>query len=139
MAQCETTRDGRDLPPGRVAETRFFLVAHEADALTVIGMSTLRHTLTPLLEDVGGHIGYRIRPSARRQGYGTRILELTLRQAQPLGLSRVLLTCDQDNIASARVIQRNGGVLASEGYSAQTATVVSRYWIELPASTNGAR
>ncbi len=84
------------------------------------------------MEDVGGHIGYRIRPSERRKGYGTLILALTLAEARKLGLPRVLLTCDQDNIASARVIQANGGALASEGYSPQTQTLVSRYWIELP-------
>ena len=139
VRQCEAASEGRDLPPGRVAQMTYFLAIGAAEAGEVIGLSSLRHTLTPPLEDVGGHIGYRIRPSARRQGYGTLILELTLRQAQALGLSRVLLTCDRDNLASARVIQRNGGVLASEGYSSQTATVVSRYWIALPSPTNGAR
>lgn len=139
VSQCAAVSEGRDLPPGRVAQTTYFLVVGDAEAGEVIGLSSLRHTLTPPLEDVGGHIGYRIRPSTRRKGYGTLILELTLAQARILGLQRALLTCDRDNIASARVIQRNGGVLASEGYSPQTATVVSRYWIEVPSPTNGAR
>jgi len=97
----------------------------------VLGTMALRHYLTPLLEDVGGHIGYAIRPSERRKGYGTRILALTLERARAMGLGRVLVTCDTDNLGSARVIQRNGGALASEGHSVRTGTRVSRYWIDI--------
>jgi predicted acetyltransferase len=119
---------GARLPLGMVAEDTFWLVR---DGAEVLGASRLRHTLTPALEDVGGHIGYSIRPGARRQGYGTLQLALTLERARERGLARVLLTCDTANVGSVRVIERNGGVLASQGYSAVTGTDVSRYWIAL--------
>jgi predicted acetyltransferase len=119
---------GEGLAPGVVPEDMYWLVR---DGAEVLGASRLRHTLTPALEDVGGHIGYSIRPSARGQGYGMLLLALTLERAGARGLARVLLTCDTANVGSARVIERNGGVLASQGYSAITGTDVSRYWIAL--------
>jgi predicted acetyltransferase len=122
---------GVGLKPGIVPSSAYWLLRHDVDGVTVLGVSHLRHTLTPSLEDVGGHIGYSIRPSERRRGYGARILALTLPHARALGLTRVLLTCDTDNVASARVIEKNGGILASEGYSALVETRVSRYWITL--------
>ncbi|HEX9069819.1 MAG TPA: GNAT family N-acetyltransferase, partial [Ktedonobacterales bacterium] len=66
----------------------------------------------------------QIPPSARRQGYATRTLALALREARTFGLERVLLTCDADNLGSVRVIERNGGKLASESYSTITGTLV---------------
>jgi predicted acetyltransferase len=122
---------GLGLKPGIVPSSAYWLLRHDAEGVTVLGVSALRHALTPALEDAGGHIGYSIRPSERRRGYGTRILALTLEYARALGLDRVLLTCDTDNTGSARVIEKNGGVLASEGYSALVETRISRYWITL--------
>jgi predicted acetyltransferase len=119
---------GVNLPVGFVPEGVYWLVR---DGVTVLGTTGLRHVLTPTLEDVGGHIGYAIRPSERRKGYGTRILALALQRAQARGLDRVLVTCDTDNIGSARIIEKNGGKLASQGFSSISQTHVSRYWIEL--------
>jgi predicted acetyltransferase len=125
--------DERDvnLKPGIVPSSAYWLLRHDGDDVTILGVSALRHALTPALEEAGGHIGYSIRPSERRRGYGTRILALTLQYARALGLERVLVTCDTDNIGSARVIEKNGGVLASEGYSALVEARISRYWITL--------
>jgi len=123
---------GVNLPIGFVPETVYWLVRDAGGPDPVaLGVTSLRHELTPLLEDVGGHIGYSIRPSARRRGYGTRIHALALEKARERGLPHVLVTCDTDNIGSARIIVKNGGVLASEGYSAVTQSQVSRYWIAL--------
>lgn len=122
---------GVNLKPGIVPSSAYWLLRHDGDDVTILGVSALRHALTPALEDVGGHIGYSIRPSDRRRGYGTHILALTLQYARALGLDRVLVTCDTDNTGSARVIENNGGVLASEGYSELTKTRISRYWITL--------
>jgi predicted acetyltransferase len=123
---------GIDPAPDRVPSSQYWLLRRDAAGdVTMVGVSYLRHTLTPTLEDVGGHIGYSVRPSERRRGYGTRILALTLPHARALGLARVLVTCDTNNIASARVIEKNGGVLASEGYSELARAHVSRYWITL--------
>ena len=120
---------GIGLPLGYVPDSAFWLVRRSDGA--VVGVSSLRHGLTPALEDVGGHIGYSIRPSERRKGYGTYILALTMEQARARGLGQVLLTCDTDNRGSACVIEKNGGVLASSGFSARSGTHVSRYWIAL--------
>jgi predicted acetyltransferase len=91
----------------------------------------LRQTLTSDLEEFGGHIGYDIRPSERRRGYGTQILRLTLDKAHRLGLKRVLVTSDSANIASWRIIEKNGGVLHSEAISQHTGELLRKYWIEL--------
>jgi predicted acetyltransferase len=95
-------------------------------------MITIRHALTPCLEAHGGHIGYSIRPTEQRKGYATRMLALALEKARQIGLQRVLITCDQRNVASARVIQKNGGLLKNEMPSDQPGREwTQRYWIEL--------
>ena len=123
----EASRD-IGLKPGDVPCTTFWLIANDTQ---ILGESRLRHWLTPSLENEAGHIGYAIRPSERRKGYGTCILALTLEKAGDLGLNRVLLTCDTDNIGSARIIERNGGQLASRGISNSSGKPISRYWIDL--------
>jgi len=95
----------------------------------ILGECRLRHRLTERLLHHGGHIGYFVRPSARRQGHGTRLLALALGEAATLGLFRVLLTCDRDNLGSAAVIRANGGVLEDEPVSRFTNQVIQRYWI----------
>lgn len=127
---------GVGLRPGLVPQSVFWLVREDADTSdaggkVIVGVSRLRYALTPSLEDVGGHIGYDVRQSERRKGYGTRLLSLTLERARAAGLRRVLLTCDTENVASARIIERNGGALASRSVSPVTGVMVSRYWIEL--------
>jgi predicted acetyltransferase len=99
------------------------------DQIEVVGVSNIRHSLTPALRREGGCIGYGIRPTSRRQGLGIAILRQSLHRAAELGLSRVLVTCSKQNVASARTIMRNGGVLESEEYLADRDEVVQRYWI----------
>ncbi|MFJ4905083.1 GNAT family N-acetyltransferase [Streptomyces sp. NPDC093249] len=67
--------------------------------------------LDGFLLEASGHIGYSVRPSARRRGVATRALAALLPRARALGLDRTLLTCEEDNTGSARTIERNGGVL----------------------------
>jgi predicted acetyltransferase len=119
---------GVGLQPGWVPYHSYWLLL---DGRTVVGISSLRHYLTPSLEDLGGHIGYMIRPGYRRRSCGTAILQLTLTKARARHLQRVLLTCDSDNKGSARVIERNGGQLASESYTPLNGKQVRRYWITL--------
>lgn len=118
---------GIGLRPDRVPESTFWLVAGGE----VMGRSKLRHHLTPMLRIEGGHIGYDIRPSERQKGYGTLILKLTLEKAKGVGLRRVLLTCDVDNIASARIIEKNGGVFHGRAISDRSGREISQYWITL--------
>lgn len=75
------------------------------------GRLNIRHRLTPSLHEVGGHIGYAVRPSARRQGHATAMLHAGLAVAHELSISAALITCDADNEGSRRVIEKNGGVL----------------------------
>jgi predicted acetyltransferase len=118
---------GVGLRPGGVPCTTFWL----ASGRHPIGGSRIRHHLTPELEDKGGHVGYDIRPSERSKGYGRLILRLTLAEARRLGLSRVLLTCDTDNVASAKIIEGQGGTLQDQAVSQRSGKLISRYWIEL--------
>lgn len=98
---------------------------------SILGSSSFRHVLNDDLLDLGGNIGYKVHPFERRKGYGTLILKLTLQKAREKGLTGVLVTCDADNIASARIIQSNGGVFSSRSYSEKYQREISRYWIEL--------
>ncbi len=118
--------------PGRVPQSTFWLVRQEDDGeARVLGTSRLRHALTERLRLMGGHIGYGIRPGEWGKGYGTQILALTLREARTVGLSRVLLTCDVDNIASMRIIEKNGGVREDTIIPPNYDREIARYWITL--------
>jgi predicted acetyltransferase len=125
---------GIDLPDGFVAHSTFWLVRNQGD---VGGVSNIRHSLTAALHREGGNIGYGIRPSARRQGLGTTILQKSLACADELGLTRVLVTCAKANIGSAKSILRNGVVLESEEYLPERGEIVQRYWIESGSNAGG--
>lgn len=84
-----------------------------------------------LKKDTFGHISYDVRPCERGKGYATEMLRLGLDKARALGLPRVELVCRKENAASARVIQKCGGVLESEFLSATSGRIGQRYWIEL--------
>ncbi|MGA9995281.1 MAG: GNAT family N-acetyltransferase [Pyrinomonadaceae bacterium] len=127
VRRCIDFSLGIDLAPGRVPCTFYWLF----DQDKIIGRSGLRHRLTPDLENEGGHIGYDIRPSERRKGYGTLILKLTLEKAAEFGLQRVLLTCDADNLGSAKIIEKSGGHLTGQEISRGSGKLISQYWIEL--------
>lgn len=127
IARFARDRSGIGLPPGFVPHSTFWLLR---DGREVVGVANLRHRLSPELLRHGGHIGYGIRPSARRNGLGRDILKFTLPQARHIGLERVLVTCGRQNEGSARIIVANGGVLESEDYIAERGETVQRYWIE---------
>ncbi|MCU7727279.1 GNAT family N-acetyltransferase [Actinoplanes sp. KI2] len=95
----------------------------------VLGAISLRHILTDYLMEVGGHIGYGVRPSERRKGLAGWALGLTLDEARKLGLERVLITCRVANVASARTIEKAGGVF--EDIRGTGDDEVRRYWITL--------
>jgi predicted acetyltransferase len=81
----------------------------------VVGRISFRHELTSFLLEVGGHIGYAVRPSARpsarRRGFASQAVAQLLPRCAERGLGEVLITCDEDNVGSRRTIERNGGVL----------------------------
>lgn len=114
-------------PPNLVTATLF--VAVRKTDFGIVGMIDLRHRLNDFLAEYGGHIGYSVRPDERRKGYAKRMLALVLEEARGRGISRVLITCDDDNVASARTIEANGGVF--ERTACLDGEVLRRYWIEL--------
>lgn len=123
---------GRFEPPNPVPEDAVpaeerWLVAGE----TYLGRVKIRHALNEQLRQLGGHIGYEVRPSARRRGHATLILRLALGRARELGLPRVLVTCDVDNLASRRVIEANGGLCEGEFRLSFYEKPVRRYWTRL--------
>ncbi len=119
-------RRTEDLPPGRVPGTEFWL----EEAGRIVACVRLRFWLTPELEREGGHVGYDVRPSMRRRGYGTAVLRLALPLVRQHGIQRVCITCDADNIGSRKIIERNGGVLAGEEISPDSGKLVWQYWID---------
>src|SRR5262249_22707996 len=101
-------REGKNLPPDCVPETLLFAFVGPR----IVGRVAIRHTLNASLEVEGGHIGYATVAEFRRHGYATQMLSMSVRLAnQELGINQVLVTCDDTNIGSIRVIERNGGVL----------------------------
>lgn len=96
----------------KVPDSVFFLLDEDRNRL--LGAVNIRHYLNASLLHSGGHIGDGIRPSERGKGYGTEIVRLALIECKKLGIDEVLMTCDKDNIASAKTIINNGGVLESE-------------------------
>ena len=112
--------------PGLVTGSIYFAFAEDK----IIGTIAVRHALNDSLINSGGHIGYSVRPSERRKGYGTKMLALALEKARGLGLDKVLITCDKDNIASAKTAVKNGGIMENE-IAEETGNILQRYWITL--------
>lgn len=114
--------------PWGVAATTYFTV-RKSDG-RIIGTLQLRHSLRGELACGGGHIGYAIRPTERGKGYAKEQLALALKQADRLGIERVMVSCDKRNAASAAVIRACGGVLSWEGFSKIFHTGIQIYWID---------
>ena len=127
LAQLDACSRGEGLAEGFVAHTTYWLVR---DGTEVVGVSNLRHVLTDYLRREGGHIGYGVRPSARQLGFATELLRQTLVEARRRGINPALVTCDKPNVASARAIVKNGGVLVSEEFVPKFGEVVQRYHID---------
>ena len=119
--------DNKGNEPGKVPSTTYFLYDDERDIM--IGAINIRHYLNDFLLKEGGHIGDGIRPSERGKGYATKMIALGLDVCRNLGIKHVLMVCDRDNIASARTIIKNGGIL--EDTPVVNGKMIERYWIEL--------
>ncbi|MDN4608482.1 GNAT family N-acetyltransferase [Sporosarcina highlanderae] len=110
----------------RVPNSNYFLIDENN---RILGAVTIRHFLSDYLRNVDGHIGAGIRPSERRKGYATFLLSEALKITDQLGIRSVLVTCNEDNIGSAAVIIKNGGV-EDESFTEPHGNVVRRFWIE---------
>ena len=112
---------------GLVPDSTFFCFDEKRNLM--VGAVNIRHDLNDYLLKYGGHIGDGIRPSERRKGYATEMIRLALEECRELGLTRVLMTCDKNNIGSAKSIIRNGGILENEVL--EEGSIKQRYWIAL--------
>lgn len=119
--------EGKNLPKGWIPASTYWLTENGI----CIGEVNIRHELTEHLRNVGGQIGYWIRPSMRKRGYGKDILRLALLQAKVLGLSKVIVTCDETNIPSKKIIEANGGVFERSQDMGPVLPKKLLYWIEL--------
>ena len=124
---------GESLPANHVPSTFLFAFA----GTSIVGRVAIRHRLTPDLSHVGGHIGFVVVPEYRRRGHATAILRQSLHIAgQKLGLKRVLVTCDDDNVGSIKTIERNGGVLENI-VNGPEGDKKRRYWIATGGQSPG--
>jgi predicted acetyltransferase len=112
--------------PGSVTGSVYFALVNNR----IIGTIAIRDYLNESLLFSGGHIGYGVRPSERRKGYGAKMLALALEKCREQGKDKVLITCDKNNIASAKTVLRNGGTLENE-VTDEDGSIVQRYWITL--------
>lgn len=119
--------EGKHMPEGYVPDSVFWLV----DNGEYIGRISIRHYLNDHLKEVGGHIGYDIRPSKRQQGYGGKILALALPKVRELGITDVLITCDATNVGSRKIIEKNGGVLENQVPNPAGGPDKVRFWVHL--------
>jgi len=128
LHSCKRNTSEKTVPRGLVPDTLYFLM--DEGRGKILGRISIRHRLNENLLHHGGHIGYAIAPSERRKGYATEQLRLGLEKCKEMGIGPVLVTCNKENAASSKVIQKNGGVLEDERVSGE-GKVFQRYWITL--------
>ena len=119
----EKTKHKETVAPGFVTAHTFFALDNDK----IVGIINARHELNDYLLNHGGHIGYSVRKSERRKGYAKKMLNYTSEFLFSLGLDKILITCDKNNIASKRTIESCGGILENEVIEATRTTL--RYWI----------
>ena len=117
------TKYKETVTPGFVTAHIFFAL----DKDKIVGIINARHELNDYLLNFGGHIGYSVRKSERRKGYGKKMLNYASEFLFSLGLEKILITCDKNNIASKRTIESCGGILENEVIEETRTTL--RYWI----------
>ena len=131
FTKFDNYRNERNLPSNRVGEAKYWLVDDEKSYF--IGEIAIRHRLNDALLERGGHIGYGIRYSEWNHGYGTMMLTLGLEIAKEMHISPILITCNDDNLASARVMEKNGFVLKDKVLVLEDGVeyLTRRYWKDI--------
>lgn len=128
LVEIENARDIATVREGWVPAEQYIALDKENK---IIGMLNFRKSLNDFLLQSAGHIGYSVAPSERRKGYATKMLQLALLEAHKFGLSKVLITCTDDNLGSIGVIENNGGVLEDVRIDPYDNQLTRRYWITI--------
>lgn len=129
IADAERLADTTIAPPEDRVHNDLYWIVDDAE---VVGFLSFRHALNAWLAEAGGHLGYSVRASRRREGIASAALRLGLERAREIGLDRVLITCDVDNEGSYRTIEGAGGVLQDiSDQSERGMGMLRRYWIAL--------
>ena len=129
LKKLDNDLDYDNIESGRVPANTYFAITENSK--NIVGMINVRHKLNDYLIEKGGHIGFGVRPKERRKGYATKILSLGINRCKELSIQEVLVTCDKDNIASAKTIQNNGGIMENEIFDKDTNKIIQRYWIKI--------
>lgn len=124
--------DIANIPAPKVPGLTYFYVREEDDC--IVGMCNIRLALNDFLRREAGHIGYSVRPTERCKHYATSMLADAMKVCDRVGIQEVLVTCDKENPASAKVITNNGGKLVDEFYSEFFEETIQRYVIKRPCS-----
>lgn len=120
--------DGANLLPGRVPDSMLYAFYNGV----IVGRSSIRHELNDHLMNIGGHVGYAVATSYRNKGIATEILKQSkIYCKNVLRLTRVLVTCDEDNLGSIKTIEKNGGVFENKVMNTGKKVHTNRYWINL--------
>ncbi len=128
LLRLQKNKMGVDLAPGKVASTMLYGFLDDI----IIGRISIRHELNDFLYNEGGHIGYAVIPEFQRKGFASDMVRAALKYCKDiLHLDQVLITCDDDNTASIRIIEKFGGVLENKHVSNNGQEITRRYWVQL--------
>ena len=129
LADVRAYMDPATVPEGKVQATQFLSV-RESDG-RLVGMIQVRHILNEYLEKYAGHIGYAVRPSERRKGYGAWMLGAVLPVCRDIGLDKIMVACLDTNPASRKIILSWGGVYDRTVHQPEEDVNLEQYWIKL--------
>lgn len=129
IKKCADYERAETLPEGLVIATQFMLVRLSDNRL--LGMIQIRHYFNDYLSKFGGHIGYSVRPCERRKGYAKKMLKMALPYCKEIGLSEVLITCNDGNLGSEKTILSCGGIYESTVHEPDENINLKRFWIKL--------
>lgn len=118
---------GRNMAPGRVAHTMLYAFLDGK----IIGRVSIRHELNDFLLRRGGNIGYSVAESYRRKGFATELMRAGMDYCKTLGLSKILVTCDDENVPSWKIIEKFDATLENTFIDKTENKTIRRYWIKL--------
>ena len=128
LEKLKTYSNPETVPEGKVRGDQFLTIRKSDNR--VVGMVNVRYSLNDFLSKFGGHIGDCVRPTERNKGYATKQIKLALSLMKDYGIDRVLMTCKDTNIASAKTIEKNNGILENK-LTDENGVLFRRYWIDI--------